>query len=182
MKKYLALALALMLAFALAACGGNGGDTPTDPVNPISGTTANSSSAPQITELYFEYNGLRMEIGMEPTQLLADLGEPEETKETKSCALNAKDVNYYYPSIRLTVTYPESGDPYLTNIKLEDDAVATPGNIKVQTSTLAEVIAAYGTDYKETSGAYTYTQGDGQLEFMIQNDLVIQIKYNYIFN
>ena len=91
-----------------------------------------------------------------------------------------KDIRYKYPGFLLDVTYPEQGADYITAVRLTNDDYATPGGIRIA-STLEDVLAAYGTGYKENNGFYKYTQGLSALEFSIKNGNVTQILYSYDF-
>jgi len=175
MKKITAILLAGLFALALAACDGDSptptGNTPTQPT---------TGSAPGQSEIFFDPNGVKIIMGAAPAPVLEALGEPLKTLECKSCAQNAKDIDYNYTGFVLTVTYPERGEDYITSIQLTEDKYTTPGGITIK-STLEEVVAAWGTDYEEENGFYKYTQGLSILEFSIEGGLVEQILYGYDF-
>ena len=180
MKKIIALLLTGILALALFACGGDTPDKPTESNNTNPTQASSGTPGDIIEEIYFESAGVRIEVGVLPEPILEALGEPEKTFESKSCALNAKDINYKYNGFVLTVTYPEKGDNYIAVIKLPDDACKIPGGITIG-STFEDVTAAYGMDYKESTGFFTYSQGLDSLEFSIEDGKVNQIKYVYDF-
>jgi len=179
MKKLIAFLLAGMLILALAACGGEKpaptGTTPTQ-----APTQGGSDPAGVITELYFQPKGVKLEIGAPPAPALAALkealGEPISELECPSCALQAMDIDYTYDGFKLTVTYPEQGDDYITTIKLSSDKYTIPGGITVG-SAPEDVFAAYGTDYRENNSHYYYTQGLSVLHISIVDGKVAQIAY-----
>ena len=180
MKKILAFVLAGVLALALFACDSNPPDPPeNNTTNPTQVTSGASGDV--IEDIYFEASGVRIEMGALPAPVLEALGDPEtEPFESQSCALNAKDINYKYPGFVLTVTYPEKGDEYITGVKFSDDGCKTPGGITIG-STFEALTAAYGTDYEEKTGFFTYKQGLSSLEFSIKDGKVNQIIYAYDF-
>jgi len=185
MKKRIALFLSCIFALVvLSACNG---DTPTTtggaptqaPTQPGSGDT---TGAPSAVGIYFSPLGVKLEIGAPPAPALealeGALGEPLSELECPSCALKAKDIDYRYDGFVLTVTYPETGDDYITGIKLTGDKYAAPGGVTIG-SAPEEIFAAYGTDYREDNGFYTYTQGLSTLQFAVKEGKVAQILYGY---
>jgi len=152
-----------------------GGASTQAPTQPGSGDPI---GAPPAAGIYFSPMGVKLEIGAPPAPALEALGEPLSELPCPSCAMLAKDVDYRYDGFVLTVTYPETGDDYITGIRLSGDKYAIPGGVTIG-STLEEVLAAYGTDYQENNGFYTYTQGLSTLEFSIKDGKVVQILYGY---
>jgi len=179
MKKIIAFFLAGMFALALAACNG---DTPTttggDPTQPPTQSIPGSGGTPTQNEIYFAPNGVRLEIGALPAPALESLGEPVDTFESQSCAMNAKDVNYRYDGFVLTVTYPEQGEDYISSIKLTGDKYTIPGGITIGSAPDA-AFAAYGTADREDGSFYYFARGICILNIKIENDKVSQIIFEY---
>ena len=177
MKKLIAILFTGLLAFALFACNDN-------PPDPTGNTPTTQSSPGAAQDIYFAPKGVHIEMGAAPAPVLDALkdalGEPLKIFPSKSCALNAEDINYKYQGFELTVTYPERGEDYITGVRLLTDDYATPGGVRVK-GTFEEVLAAYGTDYEENSGEYTYSQGLSRLKFMIIDGKAEQIIYEYDF-
>ena len=175
MKKAIAILLAGLFAFALFACGDK-------PPAPILTTQPGATTAAGLqTEIYFAPGGVRIEMGVPPTPVLNALGAPTSTLEVPSCALKAKDIRYIYPGFLLDVTYPEEGEDYITALRLTEDMYTVPGGITIK-GTLAQIEAAYGTDYDADNGFYKYTKGKSTLEFSLVEGEVRQIRYNYLFD
>jgi hypothetical protein len=170
MKKIIAILLACLFALALAACG----DGPSNPGN----TTTRPAVTGSVEGIYFAPKGVRIEIDALPEPVLAALGEPLHELPSKSCALQAQDIIYNYPGFDLTVTYPEQGEDYISNIDLPDDTYTIPGGITIGSAAEA-VFAAYGTHYREDNGHYYFTKDMSVLHFIITNDLVTGITYQY---
>jgi len=174
MKKIIAILFAGLFIFALAACNG---DTPATTTT----TATTQAAAGPAQDIYFSPRGVKLEMGAAPAPVLEALGEPKTTLECPSCALNAMDIDYTYPGFRLTVTYPEQGDDYITNIKVLDDTYTIPGGVTIGSAPEA-VFAAYGEGYEESNGFYKYTQGLSTLEISIVDGKVAQILYGFIFD
>ena len=180
MKKIIAIVLSCMFTLALfAACNG-GTTTPTDSHPTQTSTQGGSDPAGAIAEIFFSPGDVKLEIGAPPAPALAALkealGEPLSELEQPSCALKAKDVDYTYDGFKLTVTYPEQGEDYITTVKLSSDKYTIPGDITIG-SAPEEVFAAYGTDYRESNGHYYYTKGPSVLHILIMNGMVAQISF-----
>ena len=178
MKKIIAILLACTFALALAACNG-GSAAPTD------NKTTQSQSAPAGTApalpLQFAPKGTAIEIGAPPAPVLEALGEPLANFESPSCALKAKDVTYKYQGFELTVTYPEQGEDYISGVRLLDDTYEIPGGVTIG-STIEDITAAYGTDYREDNGHYYYAKGLCILHFAITEGRAVRITYEYDFD
>jgi hypothetical protein len=76
------------------------------------------------------------------------------------------------------VACPEYGDRYIVDIVLTDDRYSTPEGFAIGSTTFEEIIAAYGADFAEVSAnVYAYTRGRNNLQFSIQDGLVMKILY-----
>jgi len=179
MKKPSTFILALLLALGLAACGGTaqpGGNGNDPPVNGRPQNIANNHS--------FTYNGTAIAMGAEPDPVLAALGEPLHKHEDPNCAIEGGDVQYTYPGILLTCTYPppDAGDPpFIASLRLRDDSVATPEGVTIG-SDASEVTRAYGTADREINGFHYFVKGQSELSISVDSDgEVNQIIYQYLF-
>lgn len=169
MKKTFALILAALLALSLSACDGGAAD-PTQP----------GTDAPQTqgrSKYVFAAGEVRLPMNEEFSALREALGEPETYYEAASCAFDGLDKTFTYPGFEL-VTYPVDEVDYIADIYFLDDTASTAEGIHIG-STLEEVKAAYGTDYTadEFGFYYTYTDGDTQLKFGVEDGVVTEIEY-----
>lgn len=166
-----------VLTTLLCACGsGTGGASVSGSHAEAQTAVSPESAAPAANSRYvFSYQGLALPMNAELAPLLETLGEPERYFEAASCAFDGLDKTYAYPGFEL-VTYPLDGTDYISDIYLLDNSVATPEGITVG-STLEQVIAAYGQDWEEDLGLYSYTDGDAKLCFLVENDAVISVEY-----
>ena len=65
------------------------------------------------------------------------------------------------------------------SVYLLDDTLETPEGVKV-TDEKAAMLEAYGDNYTEDGGIYTYESEDVKLNFTINNDVIVGIEYIYI--
>jgi hypothetical protein len=117
-------------------------------------------------------------MNKEAAPVVEALGDPLDYFESESCAFKGLDKVYYYSGFELT-TYPLDDVDYISTIDFKDDTVSTKEGIFIGSS-LDDVKAAYGEDYKEENGFYTYTKGDSTLTFIMENDAVTAITYTAI--
>lgn len=97
--------------------------------------------------------------------------------EIDSCAYIGKDRTYTYTDFTV-FTYPDEGNDYILEIEL-GAALSTGKGIKIG-SALSDVEAKYGTTYEVKGLNYTYTSGQTQLIFKIENDKVSSIRLKYV--
>ena len=132
-------------------------------------------SANEYSGYFFEYDNVRIYMNTDVVPVVAELGQESEYFEAESCAFKGLDKFYFYPGIEIS-TYPMDGKDYISAVDLQDDTVSTPEGIYLG-STVEEMIATYGEDYKESMGSYTYTKDDSNLQFITMNGEVIGITY-----
>lgn len=176
--KLSAVLLALTLCLALlAGCGGNNSQAG-------NGNTSGSQSQNSGTEggdaqdasvFVFTSNGVDVTMNAEADPIVAALGEPISTFDAPSCAFQGTDYVYTYDGFQLN-TYPLNDVNYVSSVVLTSDAVATPEGLEIG-GTMEDMIAAYGEDYTEEYGMYTYTRGDSQLAVLIGDGAITSIEY-----
>lgn len=166
MKKLLAC---LMLSLCLVGCGN------TDKTD---NTDTNNTNKNEVGYV-FEAEGVAIEMGAKVDSILAELGDPIEKFEAKSCAFNGYDKTYTYAGFQLLTSLPEGEEETVSGIEFTDDMAATKEGVYIG-STLDEVTTAYGEDYEEKDGQYTYTKGNTALSFLVSDDSVTFISYSIV--
>lgn len=191
MKRLLSLSLALIMALALTACGpkekpndgsqagSNPGTDASQSADQSSASTGDASvEGPEVesgSAYTFHYKGCDLPMNAEFAPLLAFIGEPDNYFEAESCAFQGLDKTYTYADMEL-LTYPVDGVDYISSIRLLADTAATPEGITIG-STPEEVEAAYGPDFQESAGQYTYVEGDTMLAILFQDGKAISVEY-----
>jgi len=173
----------LLISIMLTGCGSKDntpdsveGDKPVREETQNDDTGENQSKQEEEPSGFaFKHNGVTIYMNTDVSPVINALGEPLQYFEAESCAFKGLDKTYTYAGFEIT-TYPMDGKDYISSVYLMDDTVSTPEGIYIG-STVDEMIAAYGDDYTQSSGSYTYTKGDSKLQFIANNDEIISITY-----
>ena len=171
MKKLLKVLLALVMAVTLVACGGGESENNEKPNN-------NETPNTEEKEYTFVYNNTTVKMNEETTDILAGLGKELSYFEAPSCAFEGLDKTYTYPGFQLT-TYPKGNADHVNTVTFKDDSVTTSEGVYIG-GTKDSVVKAYGENYTENNGAYVYTAGKSQLEFIFTDDTIVSITYKAI--
>jgi hypothetical protein len=160
-------------------------DTPDDiglpddePVSGQDSKTDDTGSTEDVTDpgYVFEYNGVTIQMNTDVKPVLEALGEPQQYFEAESCAFKGLDKTWYYSGFELT-TYPKDDKTdYISSVYFSDDSVSTPEGIYIG-STVEDMIAAYGENYKGGNNSYTYEKGESSIIFIAEEGEVTAITY-----
>ncbi len=123
----------------------------------------------------FQSNGITMGMNEDVAPILSGLGNYNNYAESPSCAFKGLDKIYSYSGFDL-YTYPKGSVDYVNSIYFIDDSVSTPEEIRLG-STVEEMLAAYGDDYTEEYGVYTYTKEKSTLSFIVTDGVIESIEY-----
>lgn len=124
----------------------------------------------------FEYNGVTIQMNTDVKPVLEALGEAQQYFEAESCAFKGLDKTWYYSGFELT-TYPkDENTDYISSVYFRDDSVSTPEGIYIG-STVEEMLAAYGDDYKGGNNSYTYEKGESSITFIAEDGEITAITY-----
>jgi len=201
MKKIFVFILLILALFALTACGNGQPEPDSEPENPETGQTGNEPAAnapstedttpadpnlpptdedepPEIPDFALKFGDFLIEMDQNMNSVLSALGEPRGTFVAPSCAFEGKeDQIYQYPGIEI-FTYPKDNEYFVHTISFSDDSIrTTEGNIYLGSS-LQALLDAYGDDYEYENGMYKYTRNLTNLEFFIEEDIVMGIVYS----
>lgn len=187
MKKLFALLLALIMVFALCACGG--GEPSNESQSPAPAQSSEPAGEPgdepgtepgkepEVTAdayVFLTGKGTAVSVNQDMAEVLAAEGEPLSYFEAESCAFNGLDKTYTYAGFIIS-TRPEGEQDFVNSILLTDDSVTTPEGVYIGSSKDA-VIAAYG-EGDEVGLSLSYTKGDCALNFIFDGETVISIEY-----
>ena len=173
MKKILSLALCLVLALSMAACGGSPAET-TAPA--VSGEMA--PVTPDASSWKYTVNGTDILMHAPAAPVLEALGEPVSYTEEASCAFTGLDKTYFFGGFYLQ-TYPLGDADYIYSLWLIDDSSSTPEGIYIGSSK-ADVEAAYGAEGFNGSNAYVMTGTTSTLTIILDGETVTSIQYDAI--
>lgn len=172
MKKFMLIALALVMVLALCACG----DDPktTDPT----GTTGNQSVSNEPKGYTFTHNGVKFGVDIVAADVLTKLGEADDKFTSASCAFGGNDTVYYYGSSVQISTNDELGYERIFSIYLADDLVSTEEGVCIGDST-DKVKSAYGEPGDKSNDSSMVYEKDGMtLTFIINEGSVSSIRYD----
>ena len=155
MKRFISLAIALIMLVCFVGCDG--------------GSEAKS--------YVFKSGDVEIKVGGEANAVVSALGEAQNLVETPSCGGGAEpDREYTYAGFKFN-TVNENGVNKIVKLVIIDDSVSTAEGISIGDGREA-VIEAYGENYTENaSGTLTYTDGEVKLMFGIKNGSVTAIHY-----
>ena len=178
-----AAALALTSAVSLAGCGSNGSSSSKDASSSSAAASSKveeSSSAAAISaeDVKFTYNGATVELNSELDPAIEALGDYLDVSSELSCHGKGEDMTYTYDGFVVN-SYPRDGKDYVMEIVVSNAGIPTSKGIEVGSSA-SDVVAAYGSGYKEVGVYYAYDAGNKMsLQFYIENDAVKEIDYYY---
>lgn len=151
-------------------------DTSNQPSSP--NTVIDSSPSPeQSSEYQFVTKGLVVMMGADAAPIIDALGEPQNYFEAPSCAFEGIDRIYYFSGFEL-YTFPVDGEDFVLSLSLTDDSVTTNEGVYLG-MTYDRMVAAYGDDYEQYLGQYTYKRGSSSLSFLIEDSKIVLITYTY---
>lgn len=176
-KKLTILLMSLSLCAALVACGGGNNSSQQNSTGNNGQNTSDSGEGDTTAEtaFVFQSNGVDIAMNAPADDVVEALGEPISTFEAPSCAFQGTDWTYTYDGFQVN-TYPLDDVNYISSVVLTSDAVSTPEGLEIG-GTLENMVAAYGEDYTEEYGQYTYTRGDSQLSVLIEDGAITSIEY-----
>lgn len=178
MKKGIIVLSALLL---LGGCSKNDAisTSNTDQESIVTEAPQESTENNTVSEgFHFEADGVSIPMNVDAAPIIEALGEPAEYFEAASCAFQGLDKIYTYGGFEIN-TYPSEDKDFIASVYFLDDSVTTDKGIYLGAS-LEDVTAAYGEDYTEKDGEYTYTLGESTLSFLIEEDSVASITYSAI--
>lgn len=174
-KRLICILLALSMAAALAACGG---DEPGAQNTEGQASPSQSGGAVQADGFVFAVSsagGYVVALSADMAGVLAVLGEPRSYYEAASCGFEGLDKFYTYSGFQITTEPGADGGDYVNSILLTDDSVTTPEGVHIGSSA-DDVTAAYGEGIR-TANVISYVKGSTSMNFILEDDVVVSIEY-----
>lgn len=138
-------------------------------------TTAEPAAEVKHSGFLFQSGGVTMGMNENVAPILSGLGDYTNYAESPSCAFKGLDKIYSYNGFDL-YTYPKDGVDYVNSIYFLDPSVSTLEGIHIGSS-VDEMLAAYGDDYTEEYGVYTYTNEKSTLSFIVTDGVIESVEY-----
>ena len=135
-------------------------------------TSTNNSSEDVFT---FKSGETTIPLGVEYSSL--NLGEAKDYYEVQSCAFDGMDKIYTFDHYEVH-TYPDAGTDKVLSVYFLDDQVTTTEGVKIGDS-IDTMTEKYGSEYEQLDTQYTYSKGQTQLKFIVENNLITSIEYNF---
>ena len=139
--------------------------------------TAQGTAPGDSAAFVFETGRLTIHMGERAAPVIEALGDPQNYFEAPSCAFDGIDKIYCYSGFEL-YTYPVGDEDYISSVNLTDDSIPTSEGVYLGMS-YSDMTAAYGENYTQNFGQYTYSLGDSALSFLVEDDIITVVTYNY---
>ena len=105
-------------------------------------------------------------------------GEETSYSEVPSCAGQGTDKVYNYGSYEITA-YQEGDQEIIYSVYFIDDQITTTEGVKISDDS-SVMFEKYGDNYEQTGNQYTYTSGNVELAFIVENDFIRSITYTMV--
>ncbi len=186
MKKALVLAMTVMLAASVAACGSSESTDASEQVITRSeddeedeesgeeeAVSAEEEESQEEGVFSFEVDGVTLTPGEAFDASV--LPDADDVYTVPSCAVEGSDNVYNYTDFEVTAY--DAGDGEVTySVYLIDPNITTPEGLALGDS-MDKVTELYGDDYEQDGTAMIYTRGETKLSIILQNDVVVSIEY-----
>lgn len=183
-KKLGALLIAAVMAFSMAACSSESEETTAAAGGESAAETTaaaqdggEAKTEAQGSNLVFEAAGKKISIGMDTSEFLDALGDPDSYFEAESCAFQGLDKVYTYKDYVIR-TYPDGDIDRVSAIELRDDIATTSEGAYIG-MTEDEIKSLYGsyTIEGDSSSSMTIKDGNTKLSFIFEDGSVNSITY-----
>ncbi len=137
----------------------------------IGGCTKDKSAS----EYTFTYNNLTITPGTLFSNVLANLGQPNDTSTENNLDSNSPIHIYQYDHFVIE-TYYEDNTEKVYSIAFIDSEVSTNEGIKIG-DRIDNIINTYGSSFDNKNNIYVYNYLNTNMSFIVENDIIVSIKY-----
>lgn len=166
------LVIVVVIAVAVYFIANNSEET-NSPAENNTNTAVVENSNSAIT---LEYEGKNMTPGEVFSRDV--FGQEESYSEVPSCAGQGTDNVYNYGSYEITA-YQEGEQEIIYSVYFIDDQITTTEGVKISDDS-SVMFEKYGENYDQTGNQYTYTSGNVELSFIVENDFITSITYTLV--
>ena len=144
--------------------------------NKTTGATEPSISQESKDVYQFQAEDKTVQLGVD----FASLNMPKEKDyaEMESCVFAGLDKEYTYDHYVIS-TYPEGETDKVKSVYFLDEEVQTAEGVKIG-DTYERMVEVYGENYQNSDNQYTYEKEKTQIIFLIEDNVISQIEYNYV--
>ena len=114
------------------------------------------------------------EIKLGETFSIEKCGKELQYSEVASCAFDGLDKTYTYENYEIKTGEKDK----ITSIYFKDEGISTTEGVKI-TDTYDKMVQVYTNNFQNEGNKYIYTKGNTQIEFIVENDIIIGIEYIY---
>lgn len=170
MKKFLALLLCLVMAFAFVACDDKKKEEPDD-------DKGGSSGEKSSINYYVEYKGTKISLGADADTVLKALGTPVSSDDLGDCGGIGTQTKYTYSDSVVLYVVDRGSKKVIDGVTLGSDVILSPEKVGVG-STKDEVVKACGKGYSNlTDTQITYLSGHKSVIFSLRDGAVTKLEY-----
>jgi hypothetical protein len=138
---------------------------------------SNTENSKSNTAFSVKYRGEEIVPGTEFS--VNKIDEEANISEIPSCAFDGIDKIYTYKNFEIIVA-SVNGKDTIYSVYFDNDEMETTEGVKV-TDTKDHMIEKYGTDYEQKLGnKYIYLNGNVELSFIIESDIITAIEYTLV--
>ena len=138
---------------------------------------SNTENSKSNTAFSVKYRGEEIVPGTEFS--VNKIDEEANISEIPSCAFDGIDKIYTYKNFEIIVA-SVNGKDTIYSVYFDNDEMETTEGVKV-TDTKDHMIEKYGTDYEQKLGnKYIYLNGNVELSFIIESDIITAIEYTFV--
>ena len=174
MKK-IGIALAIIIIIVLVVVGVVFLNKQPEQTSSTENAEIQETSTPAEDVYTFKSGETIIPLGAEYSSL--NLGEAKDYYEVQSCAFDGMDKIYTFDHYEVH-TYPDAGTDKVLSVYFLDDQVTTTDGVKIGDS-IDTMTEKYGSDYDQLDTQYTYSKGQTQLKFIVENNIITSIEYNF---
>ena len=175
MKKVVSIIVMIIVIVAIFVCGYFLTRKENNEINTSTGDSKNIAKADEAI-IKLIYDGIDMTPGVVFSRDI--FGQEQSYSEVPSCAGQGTDRVYNYGSYEITA-YQDGDEEKIFSVYFIDDKITTTEGVKISDES-SVMFEKYGDKYEQIGNQYTYTSGNVELSFIIENSFITSITYTLV--